>query len=186
MPRAPNLSKHLVNNMFLFCFSCLNQKVPHRSIIISFFVSLQGFFSPHYLCLMCCLKTQVKSWQQKLTFVLPSRTRLTERRRAAFNHLFKRRDWNALEPNRCLHFVSVPGSSYAPARRYNTNILVECLFHPLRFRGQNRTTTNWCSRFPKPSTFFYPLSLSIYLAPQSFCWSWGFWSGGWNLGHMKY
>lgn len=32
----------------------------------------------------------------------------------------------------------------------------------------------------KNAQHFFFFFLSIYLAPQSFCWSWGFWKGGWG------
>lgn len=57
-------------------------------------------------------------------------------------HLCKSGAWNASESYQCLHFASVPGGGYAPARCYKTNTPAECLFPPLRLRGQNQTTTN--------------------------------------------
>lgn len=77
----------------------------------------------------------------------------------AFNHLFQRRDWNALELHRCLHFVSVPGGGYALARRYKTNT----------FEGSRSNSHNHklMLSFLKTLSFFFFLLVSLHLSGSS-------------------
>lgn len=131
------LMNAIVINLFVVFSLRRNQNEPQRRKFFPFIGSSGGCF-PHHLFLMLLANVT----KMPTTLCCVHRPLRQGGDGPVSHHLCTSGAWNASESYRCLLFVSVPGGGYAPARRYKTNTPAECLFPPLRFRGQNQTTTN--------------------------------------------